>query len=409
MLGLLLAVLQSLSALADWNQWRGPDRDGVSPGPDWPDSLQEDHLMLAWKIPLAEGYSAPVIEGGRVLVLESTSEQVESLIALELSAGRELWRESWEGGLRVPWYARSRGHSIRSTPTVVRGRIYLSGMNGEVQCRQADTGKALWAVDLPARHGMEVPQYGMAASPLVREGKVFLPATGGLVAMDATSGETLWRTLPDPDHPEESAHASPQWMQLGGKDQVVMLFRDKVVGFDPLDGRQLWSHPVRASHGNNIATPVALPDGFLVSSYGGRTQRFQITRHQDGWQVTSLWSNKLQAYMGSPVVDATHGFLHLRNNRLAVFSLGTGEILWTTDERFGDHWSMVRRNERILALDSGGDLILFLSSQKGSFPLDRRRVSAGEAWAHLAAQDSWLLVRDMQGLSVWRWKENLPE
>jgi hypothetical protein len=43
-----------------WNQWRGPDRDGVWPGP-LPKSLSS--LELVWETQLQPSYSGPVTNG----------------------------------------------------------------------------------------------------------------------------------------------------------------------------------------------------------------------------------------------------------------------------------------------------------------------------------------------------------
>lgn len=65
---LVLAVL-SLSATtsAQWPEWRGPSRDGVVPAAvvpkAWPEALKE-----GWAAEVGEGYSTPVVDGGRVFV-----------------------------------------------------------------------------------------------------------------------------------------------------------------------------------------------------------------------------------------------------------------------------------------------------------------------------------------------------
>ena len=37
--------------------------------------------------------------------------------------------------------------------------------------------------------------------------------------------------------------------------------------------------------------------------------------------------------------------------------------------------------------------------------LDRRKISTNEAWAHVAVVGDEVYVRDLQGLSVYRWKK----
>ena len=63
---LILVVVCSASA-QEWNQWRGPNRDGVtatfSPPKAWPQTLAQK-----WKVTVGSGYSSPVVSGSRVYV-----------------------------------------------------------------------------------------------------------------------------------------------------------------------------------------------------------------------------------------------------------------------------------------------------------------------------------------------------
>jgi hypothetical protein len=45
----------------EWNQWRGPNRDGQVAGPAWPDRLTENHLEQRWRVDLGPSYSGPVV------------------------------------------------------------------------------------------------------------------------------------------------------------------------------------------------------------------------------------------------------------------------------------------------------------------------------------------------------------
>ena len=51
----------------EWTRWRGPARDGSVSAQNvpakWPESFAR-----AWRIEVGEGYSSPVVAGGRVFV-----------------------------------------------------------------------------------------------------------------------------------------------------------------------------------------------------------------------------------------------------------------------------------------------------------------------------------------------------
>ena len=100
-----------------WPQWRGPHRDGtVASTPAWPSSLGEEFFQRTWRIDLGPGYSGPLVTGGLVVTTETEGKATEVVRALKLETGEEVWRTSWEGALTVPFFAKSNGDWIRSTP-----------------------------------------------------------------------------------------------------------------------------------------------------------------------------------------------------------------------------------------------------------------------------------------------------
>ncbi|MCP5113817.1 MAG: serine/threonine protein kinase, partial [bacterium] len=58
---LCVALLILTPAMAvDWTDWRGPNRDGVSPEESLPESWSPDGENLLWKAPYP-GRSAPIV------------------------------------------------------------------------------------------------------------------------------------------------------------------------------------------------------------------------------------------------------------------------------------------------------------------------------------------------------------
>jgi hypothetical protein len=63
----------------------------------------------------------------------------------------------------------------------------------------------------------------------------------------------------------------------------------------------------------------------------------------------------------------------------------------------------VANGDRILALDQRGTLML-LDAGAGEFAvMDSAPVSKAETWAHLAVAGDTLFVRDLGGVTAWRW------
>ena len=84
---LILATLFSSAALlAQWPQWRGPNRDGVVAAANVPASWPEK-LAAKWTVKAGEGYSTPVVADGRIFV-HGRQEPEETVTALELETGK---------------------------------------------------------------------------------------------------------------------------------------------------------------------------------------------------------------------------------------------------------------------------------------------------------------------------------
>ena len=55
----------------EWNQWRGPTRDGmITLDSLWPKNIREDKLRLKWKKSIAKGYPGPVLSKDLVFTVE---------------------------------------------------------------------------------------------------------------------------------------------------------------------------------------------------------------------------------------------------------------------------------------------------------------------------------------------------
>ncbi len=92
-------ILASSATGADWPQWRGPQRDGVSQETgllrQWPDGGPE----LMWQIDnLGYGYGAPSLADGRLYVTANEGLEKEFVKALDANDGQEtLVDPHWPG------------------------------------------------------------------------------------------------------------------------------------------------------------------------------------------------------------------------------------------------------------------------------------------------------------------------
>lgn len=111
-----------------WAQWRGPNRNGQVSGPAWPHTLDTNHLRQVWRVELGPSYSGPIVGVDRVFTTETKAKKSEIVTAFDRSTGKQLWRTQWDGVTSVPFFAKSNGDWIRSTPALDANRLYVAGM-----------------------------------------------------------------------------------------------------------------------------------------------------------------------------------------------------------------------------------------------------------------------------------------
>jgi outer membrane protein assembly factor BamB len=408
-LGLLLGAATAAPAESrpDWPQWRGPTRDGQVPaGAGWPDKLDKDHLTLRWRVELGPGYSGPVVVADRAFVTETFAEKEEVVRALDRDTGKVRWVARWPGSLQVPEYAKENGNCIRSTPACDGDALYVGGMRDVLVCLEAGSGKERWRVDFAEQFRTPLPVFGMASSPLVDGDAVLVQAAAGVARVDCKTGKVAWRELFDDPREFGGATSSPVLADLAGKRQLVVLNRKVLAGMDPVSGKVLWRHDTPAYRNTTTLTPLVLPgDGVFVSMFSSRSLRFDVATREQVLTARIAWDNRANGNLSSPVLVGGYIYLHLQNQRLTCLEARTGKTAWVTERTFGKYWSMAVNGDRILALDQQGTLYLLKADPKQLDLLDQRKVSEEETWAHLAVCGDEVYVRDLKGLSAYRWRK----
>ncbi|MFP5287053.1 MAG: PQQ-binding-like beta-propeller repeat protein, partial [Thermoanaerobaculia bacterium] len=187
---LVLCLIAGVTAAADWPQFRGPNRDGISPEPAVLKSWPASGPKVLWKAPLGEGYSQVVSVKGRLFTLAQQGEE-QFAAAFDGATGKRLWRTRIDRE-----YNDGQGDGPRSTPTVDGEMVYVLSANGKLAALRAANGQVAWQHDLRAEYGANPPQWGVSTSPLV-EGNLLIVNVGGagnksIVAFDKTTGKPVW-------------------------------------------------------------------------------------------------------------------------------------------------------------------------------------------------------------------------
>lgn len=387
--------------MADWNQWRGPRRDGSWAGAKWPEKLTG--LKEKWRLPLEGSYAGPVTNGKLVFTTESKGKELELAHAVDAATGKIVWSAQWEGYQGVPFFAARNGDWMRSTPAVDATTLYVAGMKDVLVALDTATGKERWRVDFPKDLKASNQSFGYVCSPLVEGEALYTHAGAGFCKLEKKSGKLLWRSLDDGGGMMGGSFSSPVMATLGGKRQVVTQGRTELHGLDVDSGTVLWSQPVKAFRGMNIFTPVVQGDRIFTSAYDGSSQAWDVTK-EAGLKTTLAWEHKSEGYMSTPVVIGGKVFMHQRNRRFVCLDLATGQQHWVSEQKFGEYWSLVYQGDRILALDQNGTLYLIRADPEKLEILDEKKLTKEECWAHLAVEDGMIYVRELKALVAYEWK-----
>ena len=187
-----------------------------------------------WKQAVGEGHASPIIAGGRVYVFTRVGDQ-EVTSARDLATGKEIWQQAYDAPYQMNPAAASHGKGPKSTPVFDRGRLYTLGIGGVLSAWQAQDGRLLWRKDFEKEHKGQLPDFGVAMSPMVA-GDALIVHTGGagsgaLRALDAATGNPRWAWTR-----EGPAYGSPIVADFGGTRQVMTMSQKHLISLAVADG-----------------------------------------------------------------------------------------------------------------------------------------------------------------------------
>lgn len=398
---LSLSLLAGTALAADWPQFRGPNRDGVSRETGLLKNWPAGGPKVLWKAPMGEGYSHVAVSKGRLFVLFGEGNN-EVAAAYDANTGKQLWK--------VPLgrkFLSDQGNGSRSTPTVDGDMVYALTAEGRLAALNAADGKKAWEHDLRAKFGAELPQWGISTSPLV-EGNLLLVDVGGsggksLVAFDKKTGKVAWTS-----QNEQAGYSAPIAITVGGVRQVVFFTGRALLGVAPKDGKLLWRVPWRTDWDVNAATPLFVPpDKLYVSSgYGVGATLFQIKVADGKVNVDDVWqSRRMKNQFSSSVLYNGHiyGF---DDSVLKAISAATGEEKWK--ESGLGHGSLILADGHLVVLSERGKLVLVEATPESYREKGSNQILSGRCWTAPTLANGRLYVRNQEELLALNWTNTPP-
>jgi outer membrane protein assembly factor BamB len=392
----VLSTIALAAPMADWPQWRGPDRSGVS---------SETGLLTQWPPTgppplwtaqnLGAGYGSLAVAGDRIFVQGLRNRQ-SVVVALNRLDGREVWSKNLG-----PGGENDRGSGPRGTPTVDGDRLYVLTEGGDLACLKQD-GTAVWQKNILREFGARNIPWLISESPLVDGNRVIVSPGGrnaGMVALDKMTGATVWTSK---ELSDEAAYASPIVADVQGVRTIMTYTAEAGVGVRASDGKLMWRYRQAANNTANIATPVFFDNKvFYTSAYGTGGALLGLRAENGEVRAQEIYfTREMQNHHGGVVL--VNGYLYGFNNAiLTCLEFATGKMMWR--HRSVGKGALTAANGHLYIL--GEDYVVGLVEaspaayrEKGRFQI---KDLGAPAWAHPVVSNGVLYLRNQNLLTSY--------
>ena len=396
------ALPEAAPAKGSWPSFRGPNATGIADGSDLPerwDAKTKDNVLWRSAIP-GLAHSSPVIWGDRIFLTTAISGRDNAtfkpglygdgdasddmsahkwmLYAVDKRTGAIAWERVAATG--QPRNKRHIKSTYASASPATDGRIVVAWFGSQGVFAFDVNGKPLWQLDL-GRVDMgayDIPSYewGPASSPIIWNGLVILQvdtqADSFLLALDAATGKTVWKTERD----EIPSWGTPTVVRTTAGDELVTNASNFIRGYDPRTGKELWR--LGGSSKITAPTPVAADDLIVVASGRGPERPIFAVRPGSHGDLTLqkdqtsnaavVWSKTGRgSYMPTPL--AYEGILYVLGNNgvFDAYDLKTGaEIYRQRLEPVGSGFSAspVAADGRIYLPSEDGEIIVIAAGRE---------------------------------------------
>ena len=377
---------------ADWPQWRGTDRDGISKETGLLATWPADGPAVVWKTAgLGEGYSSLAIAAGRIFTQGQHGKQ-EFIAAFDVKTGKK----RWETPTSSAGYRNDRGDGPRGTPTVDGDRLYAMTGDGVLVCLETATGKTAWWHNVAKEYGGSVPQWGFSESPLLDSDRIIVMPGGrgaSIVSLHKRDGSLEWKSGSD-----HAGYSSAIVANVAGVKTVLALSAEGAMGVQEDNGELLWHYTKVSNRTANIATPI-YSDGsvFLSSAYGTGCALLKLgPRTMSEVYFSGDMKNH---YSTSVMVD---GYLNGYNESiLTAMQFSTGKVVWKN--RSVGKGSVTYADKKLYLLGEEGWIGLADATPDAYREISRFNASKGSlpAWSPLVISDGQLYYRDQDGLTAY--------
>ncbi len=373
--------LAAFSALAaPWPSWRGPAQNNVAPDGDYPVRWSRTE-KVRWRAELPEaGNSSPIVWGDSVFVTQAVQDgKRRTVMAFDRQTGKLRWQQGVTRDEADPRH-QTNPHCAAS-PVTDGERVVASFASAGIVAYDF-SGKQLWQSDL----GKQRHDWGQGSSPVIHGDSVIVYHGPGefsaLHALDKRTGARRWSvTLKEQQPPERfdgfagknngqiGTFSTPLVVSANGRDEIVLPAVNRLRGFAPADGRELWT---AAGMNPLVYASPTLGEGTLVT-FGGFFGGVVFIRPGGDGDVTARrlhFEQRMKKHtIGSPVVRDGHIYLCVTDGFLQCYELATGKMVFeerlpATGGSSATWGSPVLVGDRLYVTNQSGDTLVLRAAPK---------------------------------------------
>ena len=340
-LSLVLAV--SLAA-ASWQQWRGPNNNGVAESAAPTEFSAAEHVK--WRVPIpGHGNSTPIIVGERIFLTTAVrtgggqvsrgsgfgggagvAEHEFVVMALDKATGKVIWRRTAITTTPHEGHHEQYGSFASNSPVSDGQTLFASFGSRGVYAYDLD-GNLKWKKEiapLRMRHG-----FGEGTALVLHGNSLVLQhdqqTSSYLLVLDKRTGKEIWRAA----RREESAWAQPLVVEYEGRKQLITS-STRVRTYDLETGELIWE--AGGLGGNAIPAVIQVSDEMVIALTGWRNANLLAIKLGGKGDITGnpefiKWTNRRgNSYTPSPVLHNGILYLLADNGVLSAFDALTGEV-----------------------------------------------------------------------------------
>ncbi len=378
-------------AQPEWPGFRGADRAAHAHGPQIATNWTSQPPRQLWRVPVGPAWSS-FVAAGNFLFTQEQRGPMETVVCLEGSTGREVWKQQAEARFDDPLG----GPGPRATPALSKDGLFVNGATGIFLCLNPATGEVRWKQDLRKVAGRETPMWGFSASPIVAGALVLVYAGGpgdkGLLAFDVATGVLRWSAATGID-----SYSSPQLSRILGEELVLMLSNDGLVCLEPATGRLRLNYEWKFSSYRALQPNVIGEDTVVLpTSMSTGTRVIDVTKTNGQFAAQERWTSRVLKPDFTDLVSH-RGYLYaLDAGFLTCLDLKTGDRKWKGGRYGKGQVLLLEESGLLLVLAESGRVYLLPASPAEHAELASFQAIEGKTWNHPVVVGDRLYIRNAQ-------------